>query len=98
MISFVYTYESMYMLTKVLQDDQVSWANCFELGERGAESGESTEQKEKMDFLAHLYHHNHLAQDYIGLVRSGASQNISFSSADYSQVVYSPPETIVSSR
>jgi len=93
LISFIYTYETICVLTKVIGDDHISWVDSMEC-ERGAEPGESKEQKEKVDFLEHVYHNNHFSMAYIGLFSFDTSQNISFSSSDYSQMVYSPPEGI----
>lgn len=93
LISFVCTYETICVLTKVIEDEQISWVDNMEC-ERGAEPGETKEQKEKVDFLEHMHHNNHLTMAYVGLISADASQNISFSSSDYSQVVYSPPEGI----
>ncbi|MEJ7778555.1 MAG: hypothetical protein WKF68_03100 [Daejeonella sp.] len=92
LISFVYTYDTIFFLTRMIGDAQVSWVDSMETTERGAESGESKEQKEKIDFPEHLTHSAHLFLASIGSNTSDTSQNISFSSSDYSQVVYSPPE------
>ncbi len=91
-LSFVYTYDSIQTLANALgTDSSFAWMKNMEC-EKSAESEESKEQREKVDFLDHYYSHAQLSLAQIGTKALDSHHAINFCSSDHSKTIYSPPE------
>ena len=94
LLSFVYSSESIQMLAKALGNKVAfAWMANIENSESNTESEESKEQKEKIEFLGH-YINTQLTLALQGSASLNSSHCINFSSSDYSQTIYSPPEDL----
>lgn len=97
LFSMAYSYETVKYISKVMGGTSVSWMDDFHCEEKSPESEESTEKNEKVDFLDDLYLTNKrpnslLLSGPLELSSLWNRQNNIFSSTDFSQEVYSPPE------
>ena len=77
----------------------IVWVDDFDCGEEPSESEKSTEKNEKLNFdedfyLNQKHYNNTLVVGQLDPHLIGSKQNPDFSSSDYSQKVYSPPELI----
>lgn len=91
-VSFSYNYEAIEYFTEAIGDSPITWVDDLDCEEK--ESKESNEKNEKSEYSDELFLDNSLVSAYIELIGLGTMQNHNFSSSDYSQVVYSPPELI----
>jgi hypothetical protein len=99
LFSFAYSYEALKYFSKSLGDNSISWVDDSDSEEGKTESEKSKEKNEKFNFsedfyLNHLCYNNTLIYNLSYLAILNSQQNPNFSSADYSQKVYSPPELV----
>ncbi|MES2592487.1 MAG: hypothetical protein V4608_11425 [Bacteroidota bacterium] len=90
---FVFSNETISYFTKKITNGIVTDLSDFE-GEEDSES-EKSDEKEKKEFSENLFNLDHcrLASfNHLNYIRSG---DFIFSTSDYSQTVYSPPEYTV---
>lgn len=95
LISFAYNFDTIKLVSKVIGETSVVWVDdfdCEEKSEGNENSKEKNEKNEKSDFFDDFYLDNNLISGQIELLRIHSKQNHNFSSSDFSQVVYSPPE------
>lgn len=92
-VSFAFNFETIEYFSNAL-GNSISWMEEFHCEERTAEAEESSEKSEKLKISEYLNSNHHFIIGLIEPSRFSSNQNIDFSSSDYSQVVYSPPEFI----
>lgn len=95
LVTFSYNYEGIQYFSKTIGNTSISRMDNFDCEEKGAEkedSNEKSEKNEKTDFSEELYFDSNLISAQLQLVRLHSKKNHNFSSSDFSQVVYSPPE------
>lgn len=95
--SFAYSYETISYFSKALGDNSISWLANFDWEENDSESEKSNEKNEKLNFSEDFFFnlkHNNIIPGQLDLRCLGHKQYIDFSSSDYSQQVYSPPEIL----
>lgn len=87
--SFAYSYEAIAFLTKKVSNGICAETQDVEGEEDTSEEGSDNEKKEFLDNF--LFHGPH---NFISTIQSNYKPigDFIFSSADYSQTVYSPPE------
>lgn len=93
LISTAYCIESASYIFKALQSDTINY--CVEDMDCDHEDGDSDSSYEKE--VKVLYPCNHIHHSYMNLKKADLQNfarplNINFSTANYSRVVYSPPE------
>lgn len=93
--SFAYSYETIKCFSKTFDGVSIAWIDNFDCEEK--ESEKSSEKNEKLNFsedfyLNHKHFNNTLIAGQLEAGSLGSTQNPDFSSSDYSQKVYSPPE------
>lgn len=99
LFSFAYSYETIKYFSKILGDNSIVCIDDFDCEEKSSESEKSNKKNEKVNFSEDIYFNNkHPNNNLIAAILEPGSldsnQNINFSSADYSQQVYSPPEML----
>lgn len=95
--SFAYSYETIKYFSKTFDGVSITWIDNFDCEEKESENG--SEKNEKLNFsedfyLSHKHFNNTLIAGQLEAGSLGSSQNIDFSSSDYSQKVFSPPEML----
>jgi hypothetical protein len=90
-VSFIYNYETIVFFSDAIGKIQVSAIDDVDSGKNNPES-EEKEKEQKISYLDDLYMSNHIASVTPESCCITDKHNASFSSSDYSQVVYSPPE------
>ncbi len=91
LFSFVFSNETISYFAKKITNGVVSELSDFE-GEEDTSESEKSDEKEKKEFSENLFCSNHywlVTYSQLNFTRPG---NFIFSTADYSQTVYSPPE------
>ena len=99
LFSFAYSFETLKHFSKTFEKFSIVWVDDFDCGEEPSESEKSTEKNEKLNFdedfyLNQKHYNNTLVVGQLDPHLIGSKQNPDFSSSDYSQKVYSPPELI----
>ena len=99
LFSFAYSYETIKYFSKAFDGVSIAWIDNFDCEEKESESEKSSEKNEKLNFsedfyLNHKLFNNTLISGQLEAGNLGSNQNIDFSSSDYSQKVYSPPELL----
>lgn len=99
LFSFAYSYESIKYFSKGFGDISIACLADFDCEEKNSESEKSNNKNEKLNFAEDLFHKNKLLYNSLlfGIIQPGSwgsNQNSNFSSSDYSQQVYSPPEML----
>ncbi len=97
LFSFAYSYETIKYFSKVFDGGSIALIDNFDCEEKESEKG--NEKNEKLSFLEDFYlNHKHFNNTLIaGLLEPtslSSRQNIDFSSSDFSQKVFSPPEIL----
>jgi len=97
LFSFAYSYETIKYFSKAFDGVSIVWIDNFDCEEK--ESEKNSEKNEKLNFsedfyLNHKHFNNTLMAGQLELASLSSNQNIDFSSSDYSQKVYSPPELL----
>ena len=95
LVSFSYNYETIQFFSKAIGNTSISRMDNFDCEEKGTEkedSNEKSEKNEKTGFSEALYFDSDMISAQLELVRLHSKKNHNFSSSDFSQVVYSPPE------
>lgn len=97
--SFAYSFETIKYFSKVFNSDSIAWVDSFDCEEKESESEKGSEKNEKLNFsedfyLNHKHFNNTLIAGQLELSSLSSKQNIDFSSSDYSQKVFSPPEML----
>ena len=95
MVSIAYNRETINFFSKVIATSiaQIDDSSCEEKAPESEES-EKNEKNEKTSFSDDLFLNRSLISAYTELWNLRSKQYINFSSSDYTQVVYSPPEFI----
>lgn len=99
LFSFAYSFETIKYFSKAFDGVPIVWMDDFDCEEKQSETEKSTEKNEKLNFaedfyLNHKHYNNTLISGQLESGRLGSKQNPDFSSSDYSQKVYSPPEIV----
>lgn len=97
LFSFAYSYETINYFSKVFDGASIAWIDSFDCEEKESEKG--NEKNEKLNFaedfyLNHKHFNNTLIAGQLEFTSLSSKQNIDFSSSDYSQKVFSPPEIL----
>ena len=95
LVSFVCSYETVEYFSKTIGDTSIAWVDDIPCQEKSSESEESNEKNEKKNFSDVSDISKYITLSHIELGSIGTKQNNNFSSSDYSQVVYSPPEMLL---
>lgn len=98
LFSFAFSNETISYFSKTIGNTSIDWISDFDCEGESSQS-EKSGKNEKLNFSEDLIlntrlYNNKLLSDHFAGSASGSSQNINFSSSDYSQQVYSPPELI----
>lgn len=96
-ISFAYSYETIEYFSKAIGDDSITWADDFDCEENSSEKEDPNEEKANFDddwSMNNKYPNNQLIPKHFELGILSYRQHNRFSSDDYGQEVYSPPEVI----
>lgn len=91
MVSIATNFETLEYISNALGKSHCCTEN-FHCEERNVESEESSEKSEKVKISEYLYSNHIFLLGFVEPSSFSSNQNINFSSSDYSQVVYSPPE------
>lgn len=94
LIAFAHNFDTIKLVSEAIGQNAIVWVDDFDCDEKSEENEKSKEKSEKSDFFDDFYLDNNLISQQIELLRIHSKQNTNFSSSDYSQVVYSPPELI----
>ena len=94
LVSFACSYETMEYFSKTIGDTSIAWIDDISCQEKSSESEESNEKNEKKNFSDDSDLNNYPISSHIEPGNFHSKQNSDFSSSDYSQVVYSPPEML----
>lgn len=92
LIAFAHNYDTIKLVSKAIGQHAVVWVDDFDCEEKSDGKEKSKEKSEKSDIFDDFYLDNNLISGQIELIRIHSRQNHNFSSSDFSQVVYSPPE------
>lgn len=97
LFSLAYSYETIKYFSKVFDGCSIALIDNFDCEEKESEKG--NEKNEKLNFAEYFYlNHKHINNTLIAgqldAGSMGSAQNIDFSSSDYSQKVFSPPEIL----
>ena len=95
LVSFAYSYETIEYFSKTIGDTSIVWIDDIPCQEKNSESEESNEKNEKLNFSDDSYLNSYLISCHTECGNFCSRQNNNFSSSDYSQVVYSPPEMLL---
>ncbi len=99
LFSFAYSYETIKYFSKVFDGASIAWIDNFDCEEKESESEKGNEKNEKLNFaedfyLNHKHFNNTLIAGQLELKSLSSKQSIDFSSSDFSQKVFSPPEML----
>ena len=93
--SIAYSFETIEYFTKAVGGDATAWIDDFDCEESDSETEDANEEQVDFDdfYLNHKYLHKlTLSHIELGFIKSMRNDN--FSSTDYGQEVYSPPEIL----
>jgi hypothetical protein len=94
LISFATCNETMAYFCKMFSDSSYCWVNNVSCEEKGEESEESVKKSETSDFFHDLFHSHKLIAAFMPDRGFNPNTNHIFSSSDFSEEVYFPPEMI----
>ena len=94
LIAFAHNFDTIKLVSEAIGQNAIVWVADFDCDEKSEENEKSKEKSEKSDIFDDFYLDNNLISQQIELLRIHSKQNTNFSSSDYSQVMYSPPELI----
>jgi hypothetical protein len=97
--SFAYSYETVKYFSKIYKGISISLLDNVDFEGEDKDSGKSNDKNEKLNFSEDLFFINkHLCHNLIANPGNSNNfcslQNVNFSSSDYSQQVYSPPDIL----